>query len=96
MKTPVLAKTFTYGVMHMSVSFCAGWFVSGEIMVAVGIALLEPALQIGAYYFHERAWLWYGRKHPGQAAPAWDIPSGCALHGHDHGHPPAQDKNPKS
>ena len=84
----LLAKTCTYGMLHMTVSFFVAWFVTGSLMMALGISFLEPAIQIGAYFCHEKAWHWYGKRHPASAAPDWNISGagGCPLHDHDHGH----------
>lgn len=91
-KFPVIAKTATYGIMHMVVSFFIAWFVAyymtgdfdSSLHVALGISLIEPSIQICAYYLHEKAWTKWGKSHPDQAAPEWHI-DGC-IHGHHHGH----------
>lgn len=50
------AKTSTYGAMHMVVSFCVAYLVTGESHIALGISLLEPVAQIVCYFVHERVW----------------------------------------
>lgn len=62
-------KTSTYALIHMSVAFFIAWLVSGSLAIAIGISLLEPAFQIGAYYFHEKVWEKFGKRggdHHGQ------------------------------
>ena len=92
LKFPMLAKTATYGLMHMVISFFIAWFVGwymtgnvmGSLHIALGISLLEPSIQICGYYLHERAWMKWGKSHPSQAAPDWNVPGGSCSHGHHH------------
>lgn len=84
-KAPVIAKTATYALVHMVISFCVAWFVSKSFLVALGISLIEPSIQIFAYYLHERAWMKWGKMHPSQAAPDWNVGGGCG-HAHHDGH----------
>lgn len=85
-KFPVLAKTFTYGIVHMTVSFFVAWYVSGHLLVAIGISLIEPAIQIFAYFLHEKAWHVWGKNHPGSAAPDGLGTTSCGHTHHDHKH----------
>ncbi len=55
----LLAKTATYGVLHIAVAFLVGWTVSGDIHIGLGVAMLEPLAQIGGFYFHEKIWQKY-------------------------------------
>lgn len=55
----LLAKTATYGVLHIIVAFMVGWTVSGDIHIGLGVAMLEPLAQIGGFYFHEKIWQKY-------------------------------------
>lgn len=96
LKFPTIAKTATYGLMHVTISFFVSWFVTyslthdirASFVTALGISILEPSIQIVGYYFHEKAWIRWGKNHPSQAAPEWNV-TGCAHHhhdGHHHGH----------
>jgi uncharacterized membrane protein len=38
------------------VAFTVGYLMSGSLLVGGAIALVEPALNTVAYYFHELAW----------------------------------------
>lgn len=49
-------KTVTYAVMHLVVAMAVAYALSGSWQVALGIGLLEPAVQTVAYTIHERAW----------------------------------------
>lgn len=51
-----LAKTATYSVMHVTVAFTVAYAMTGRWEVALGISLIEPAVQTVTFYFHERAW----------------------------------------
>ena len=61
-----LAKTMSYGLMHIVVTFCVGLFITGEIHLAVGISLLEPLVQIGFFSLHEYIW---EKRNPGVPSP---------------------------
>lgn len=56
MDMKLYAKTSTYGIMHMVVSFCVAYLVTGESHIALGISLLEPVAQIVFYFIHEHVW----------------------------------------
>ena len=56
------AKTATYSVLHIVVSFLVGWLVSGDIHIGLGIALVEPLAQIFGFYIHENFWLKFQKK----------------------------------
>lgn len=51
-----IAKTATYSVMHVTVAFMVAFAMTGRWDVALGISLIEPAVQTFTFYFHERAW----------------------------------------
>ena len=51
-----MTKTMTFAVVHMSVAFGVGYALSGSVLVGGAIALVEPAVNTVAYFFHEKAW----------------------------------------
>lgn len=51
-----LAKTITYLCIHLVVGFSVAYAITGSIAIAGGIALIEPCINAGAFYFHEKAW----------------------------------------
>jgi uncharacterized membrane protein len=55
------AKTVTFAVVHFGVAFGIAYLLTGSIGIASAIALVEPMANTVAYYFHERAWQWFGR-----------------------------------
>lgn len=51
-----MTKTFSFGVLHMTVAFAVGYLMTGSVMVGGAIALVEPAVNTVAYFFHEKVW----------------------------------------
>jgi len=51
-----LAKTGTYGVMHMAVAIVVAYAISGSFVIAMGIGLVEPVVQTAFYHIHEKLW----------------------------------------
>ena len=51
-----MAKTITYGIMHLVVAFAVSYALTRNIAIAGSIALIEPFVQTFAYYFHEKFW----------------------------------------
>jgi uncharacterized membrane protein len=49
-------KTLSFAVVHFMVAFSVGYALTGSIAVGGAIALIEPALNTVAYFFHEKAW----------------------------------------
>jgi uncharacterized membrane protein len=66
-----MTKTLSFAVVHFTVAFSVGYFMTGSVMVGGAIALVEPALNTVAYFFHERVWERIQRRPPtGAAVPA--------------------------
>lgn len=51
-----MAKTMTFAAVHFTVAFSVGYAISGSVAVGGAIALVEPAVNTVAYYFHELLW----------------------------------------
>lgn len=51
-----LLKTLTYSVMHLTVAISVAYALTGNLAIALGIGLIEPAVQTIAYTLHEKAW----------------------------------------
>ena len=49
-------KTISYGALHFAVGFGVTYALTGEVAIAAGIALIEPAVNTVVFYFHEKAW----------------------------------------
>lgn len=53
---PVLKKTASYYVVHVLVASLVAYAVTGNLMVAITLSLLEPTVQAFAFFFHEKVW----------------------------------------
>jgi uncharacterized membrane protein len=51
-----VTKTFSFAVVHFLVAFGVGYALTGSVAIGGAIALVEPALNTVAYFFHEKAW----------------------------------------
>ena len=51
-----LTKTITFALLHFAVGFGVSYAFTGSIVIASGIALIEPLANTVVFYFHERAW----------------------------------------
>lgn len=51
-----MIKTITFAVMHFSVAFTVAYVITGSFVVGGLVALIEPAINTVAYYFHEQLW----------------------------------------
>ncbi len=51
-----LAKTGTFAVLHFGVAFGVAYALTGSAPIATALALIEPACNTVAFFFHERAW----------------------------------------
>ena len=49
-------KTFSYYIMHITIAMLVGYFVTGNIWMALTLSLLEPTIQAIAFFFHEKIW----------------------------------------
>lgn len=51
-----MTKTLTFAAVHMTVAFTVAYVLSGSLLVGGAIALVEPAINTLAYFFHEKVW----------------------------------------
>lgn len=51
-----MTKTFTFAVMHFTIAFGVVYALTGSILLGGAVALIEPALNTVAFYFHEKVW----------------------------------------
>lgn len=51
-----MKKTFSFALVHFSVAFIVGYALTGSAVVGGAIALIEPACNTVAYFFHEKLW----------------------------------------
>lgn len=55
-------KTLTFAIIHFTVAFSVAYLLTGSIGISGALALLEPACNTVAFYLHERAWTWWGKR----------------------------------
>jgi uncharacterized membrane protein len=65
-----MVKTMTFAVVHFTVAFSVAYLISGDVMVGGAIALVEPAINTVAYFFHERVWARLGGRRR-VTSPRW-------------------------
>jgi uncharacterized membrane protein len=51
-----LIKTLTFAAMHFTVAFLVTWGLTGDILIGSLVAMVEPAVNTVAFYFHEKMW----------------------------------------
>lgn len=55
-----LLKTISFAMLHFGVGFGVTYALTGSVMIATGVALVEPAVNTVVFFFHERAWMRFG------------------------------------
>ena len=56
-KTRSLAKSLTWRVLAVIVTFASIYFLTGEIVTATAGTVLTNSINFVLYYLHERVWL---------------------------------------
>lgn len=51
-----LLKTITFAITHFTVAFTVAYLITGDILIGSLIAMVEPAINTVAYFFHEKIW----------------------------------------
>lgn len=51
-----MKKTFTFAVVHFFVAFTVTYLITGSFVLGGLVALIEPAVNTVAYFFHEKVW----------------------------------------
>lgn len=57
----LLAKTASYGVLHICVATAVAYALTGNIIAAISIGLIEPIVQTFVFSIHE--WFWEKDSH---------------------------------
>ena len=65
-----MKKTLSFAAVHFTVAFSVGYALTGSMAIGGAIALVEPACNTVAYFFHEKLWQKLDRQSAGQAS-AW-------------------------
>ena len=59
--TQDLLKTLSFAVLHFGVGFGVTFALTGSVVIATGVALIEPAVNTVVFFFHERLWQRFGK-----------------------------------
>lgn len=51
-----MRKTISFAIVHFTVAFTLAWVMTGSWIVGGALALVEPAVNTVAFFFHEKAW----------------------------------------
>lgn len=51
-----MAKSATFGVLHLGIAFTVGYLLTGSVAIAGAITLVEPVANTVAHYFFDRWW----------------------------------------
>lgn len=51
-----LLKTLTFAITHFMVAFSVAFLLTGDLLIGSLIAMVEPAVNTVAYFFHEKIW----------------------------------------
>lgn len=70
-------KTVTFAIMHMSVAFAVVYLMTGSLALGGAVAMIEPAVNTIAYFFHEKVWERFGLGGRERSEPA---PAQCPFH----------------
>jgi uncharacterized membrane protein len=62
---PGMAKSASFGVMHVGIAFGVSYALTGSVAVAGAITVVEPACNTVAHYFFDR---WWEARHPRRPA----------------------------
>lgn len=60
-----MLKTLSFAMMHFSIAFVVAWLLTGDMLIGGTLALVEPAVNSVAFFFHEKFW---NRRRSGAAA----------------------------
>ena len=51
-----LVKTCSFAMIHFSIAFGIVYLMTGDVWVGGAVALIEPACNTVAFFFHEKLW----------------------------------------
>lgn len=51
-----MVKTVTFAMMHFTIAFTVTYFLTGSFLIGGLVAIVEPAVNTVAFYFHEKVW----------------------------------------
>lgn len=68
-----MAKSASFGVMHLGIAFGVTYALTGSLAVAGAVTVVEPVCNTVAHYFFDR---WWDRRHAGRASAAGLVAAG--------------------
>ncbi|WP_372626801.1 DUF2061 domain-containing protein [Arsukibacterium sp.] len=51
-----MLKTATFAIMHFTIAFAVTYVITGDLVLGGLVAVIEPAANTIAYFFHEKLW----------------------------------------
>ncbi|RTL37454.1 MAG: DUF2061 domain-containing protein [Burkholderiales bacterium] len=51
-----MAKTLSFGVLHLGTSFGVTYALTGSVAVAGAVTFIEPAINTVMHYFFDKTW----------------------------------------
>ena len=51
-----MAKTLTFGIMHLGIAFSVTYALTGSLAISGAITFIEPAVNTVAHYFFDKFW----------------------------------------
>ncbi|MFY8283100.1 DUF2061 domain-containing protein [Pseudoalteromonas sp. SSMSWG5] len=51
-----MIKTVTFAIMHFTIAFTVTYFLTDSFLIGGLVAIVEPAVNTVAFYFHEKVW----------------------------------------
>ena len=73
-----MSKSATFGVLHLGIAFCVGYALTGSVMTASALMLVEPLVNTVAHYYFDRWWESRGKR--GKAGWSRKINDLCSIH----------------
>jgi uncharacterized membrane protein len=52
-----MAKTASFGVMHLGIAFAVSYALTGSVAIAGAITFVEPLVNTVAHYFFDKYWV---------------------------------------
>lgn len=51
-----MIKTVTFAAIHFTIATLVAFTLTGDFLLGSLIAMIEPSVNTGAFYFHEKVW----------------------------------------
>lgn len=51
-----MAKTLTFGIMHVGIAFGVTYTLTGSLAISGAVTFIEPAVNTVAHYFFDKFW----------------------------------------